>query len=88
MYYLNWLKNILPINFSLNSSNKKKDKTIMILALNNIEYKGESEIFDKDFNFIMRKCLKMTRTNSFLLLNNFEIVFIRGENIINFLLLN
>ena len=85
MYYLDWLKNRLPLHFSVNSSNKKKNKFILILALKKIEYKGKSKIFDKNFNFIVEKCLKVTRTNSSIYLNNFEIVFIRGENIINFL---
>ena len=87
MNHLSWLKNKLPVNFSLNLLHKKK-KPLLVLGSNKIEYKGNLEIFDKNFNFILEKCLKLFRNNSFIYLNNFEIIFVRGENIINFLWLN
>lgn len=87
MNHLNWLKNKLPMNYSLNLLNEKK-KSVLILALNKIEYKGNLEIVDKNFNFILEKCLKLFINNSFIYLNNFEIIFVRGENIISFLCLS
>jgi small nuclear ribonucleoprotein (snRNP)-like protein len=88
MIQINWLKNKLPVNFSLNLLQKNKNKSVIVLALNKIEYKGNLEIFDKNFNFILEKCFKLFRNNSFIYLNNFEIIFVRGENIINFLCLS
>ena len=87
MNHLNRQKNKLPVNFSLNLLNKKK-KSVLVLASNKIEYNGNLQIFDKNFNFILKKCLKLFGNNSFIYLNNFEIIFVRGENIINFLWLN
>jgi small nuclear ribonucleoprotein (snRNP)-like protein len=87
MNHLNRQKNKLPVNFSLNLLNKKK-KSVLVLASNKIEYNGNLQIVDKNFNFILKKCLKLFGNNSFIYLNNFEIIFVRGENIINFLWLN
>ena len=83
MNHLNRQKNKLPVNLL----NKKK-KSVLVLASNKIEYNGNLQIVDKNFNFILKKCLKLFGNNSFIYLNNFEIIFVRGENIINFLWLN
>jgi len=84
MPYLPNYGSILPINFSLNLLFKKKDRTVIVLSIENIEYKGYSNAIDKNFNFVLGKSVRLN-TNTFCpQLDKFEIIFIRGENVVNF----
>jgi len=74
-----------PLNFSYKSFNNKKKRILFIICLNNIEYKGRFEGFDKIFNFTLNKCSRLSISELIFHSNHYEIIFIRGENIINFL---
>ena len=74
-----------PLNFSYKSFDKKKKRILFIICLNNTEYKGRFEGLDKIFNFTLNKCSRLSIFDLIFHSNHYEIIFIRGENIINFL---
>ena len=84
MFYLPNYANVLPIIFSLNLLIKKKGRQVIILSIENIEYKGYSKALDKNFNFILSKCVRLSSFGFLPQLDKFEIIFIRGENVLNF----
>jgi|AntRauMFilla1563_2_1112583.scaffolds.fasta_scaffold06683_1 small nuclear ribonucleoprotein (snRNP)-like protein len=90
-----WGINKIPIRFSINFLDYRekefldiriwKSSYILLISPNNIEYKGEVRILDKKFNFVLKNCLKLYKYNLRYHLSNFEIMFVRGENVLNFL---
>jgi len=90
-----WGINKIPIRFSINFLDYRekefldiriwKSSYILLISPNNIEYKGEVRILDKKFNFVLKNCLKLYKYKLRYHLSNFEIMFVRGENVLNFL---
>lgn len=83
MNYLSSYVNESPLGFSLNILYKFKKKYLIILSLDCIEYKGQVGVLDKNFNFVLHNCLRLSSYSIFSHLDTFEVIFIRGENIIN-----
>ena len=74
--------NGLPVSFSLNILNRFKEKYLILLGLDSLEYKGKVQILDKNFNSVLCKCSRLYSCWIFPRLDMFEIIFIRGENIV------
>lgn len=86
---LQWLTKNFPIPFSFNLFYNNNNKLpILIIGCKGSEYTGKIETFDKFFNCTINKCYKLSTlyepSNSFFCLCNYEILFIRGDNIISF----
>ena len=74
--------------YSLRTMSKQETISQEILhnyKLNNTEYKGKFEGLDKNFNFTLNKCSRLSIFDLIFHSNHYEIIFIRGENIINFI---
>ena len=74
--------NGLPLGFSLNTLSRFKENYLILLGLDSLEYKGKVEILDKNFNSVLYKCSRLSSRGVFPQLDMFEILFIRGENIV------
>jgi len=85
MYCFKWAVKKFPTIFSTNMLLNRQKESLLIVSPNNIEYKGKLKILDKTFNFVLKKCSRLWGHDLSFLLTNFEIIFIRGENVLTFL---
>jgi len=87
MIFIDQKKINLPLELSSNFFYNNKKGSVILLNLNKLEHYGKIVTLDKNLNFVLNKCFRSVEYDLTLNLSKFEIVFIRGENIISFLLI-
>ena len=87
MVFIDQKKINLPLELSSNFFYNNKRGSVILLSLSKLEHYGKVVTLDKNFNFVLNKCFRSVEYDLTLNLSKFEIIFIRGENIISFLLI-
>lgn len=82
-----WMIKNFPLDFSLNFLANKKKKLVVLLSSDNLEYKGKFKKFNKKFSCVLSDCLRLSKNKLHFTITTFEIIFIRGENVISIVFL-